>query len=211
MKMNHLLTRGALAVAMGVGLVNAGGCATKTGTGAVLGGLGGAGIGAAIGSAHGNAGKGALIGGAIGALGGAVVGNTMDHADKKQEQARQEHIRQEEQERQAYKERQREPEADADDDADADAMPRREAKAPAKSPAKSGAVTVDTVIGWWSDGETEEDILARMKKSHAEFRLTAKDETRLHEEGVSDAIIKQMKQPPTGQAAVDDEPAAEEQ
>lgn len=59
------------------------GCATKTGTGALVGGAGGAGVGALIGSTSGNAGKGALIGGAVGALGGALIGHSMDDQDRK--------------------------------------------------------------------------------------------------------------------------------
>ena len=197
--------QGFLAAAMAAGLCGAGGCATKTGTGAIIGGLGGAGIGAAIGSANGNAGKGALIGGAIGALGGAVVGNTMDHADKKKEQAREDDVRREEQGRQAYRDRQREPERDSDEGEDDE--PRREARRPAAKGEAAEAVTVDTVIEWWNDGETEEDIIGRINNSDAEFRLTAKDEVRLRDEGVSDEVIRQIKQT-TRQASVDDEPAA---
>ena len=172
--MRKMMTRGVLAAAVGFGAFGSGGCATKTGTGAVIGGLGGAGIGAAIGSASGNAGKGALIGGAVGALGGAVVGNTMDQNDKKQEQAREDRLRREQQQRRAYDDRQ------------------PPARGPAAAP-KASQVTVDTVINWWNDGETEEDIIDRIGRSHTVFRLTAKDEARLRDEGVSDAIVKEMK------------------
>jgi hypothetical protein len=210
--MSKRIVRSFLTVAIGAGVLGTGavGCATKTGTGAVIGGLGGAGIGAAIGSANGNAGKGALIGGAIGALGGAVVGNTMDHTDKKQEQARQDKARREEQERQAYLDRQREPERDADADADEDDAPKQQARRPAAKGKPGAAVTVDTVINWWNDGESEGDILARLDKSHTKFRLTAKDEDRLRDEGVSVAIIKKMKGTAGGatdQAAADQSPA----
>src|SRR5438045_3504533 len=52
------------------------GCATKAGTGALVGGAAGAGVGAIIGhNSHGRTGSGALIGGAVGALGGALIGN----------------------------------------------------------------------------------------------------------------------------------------
>jgi len=208
--MSKRIVRSFLTVAIGAGVLGAGsvGCATKTGTGAVIGGLGGAGIGAAIGSANGNAGKGALIGGAVGALGGAVVGNTMDHADKKQEQAQQDKARREEQERQAYRDREREPESDSD--ADEDDAPKQQARRPAAKGNASKAVTVDTVIDWWNDGESEGDILARLDKSHAKFRLTARDEDRLRDEGVSVAIIKKMKGTAGGatdQAAADQSPA----
>jgi uncharacterized protein YcfJ len=60
------------------------GCASKTGTGAIVGGVGGAAVGGLIGSkSHARAGEGALIGGAVGAIGGALVGNSMDNADQK--------------------------------------------------------------------------------------------------------------------------------
>ena len=46
--------------------------------GAVLGGLGGAGVGAIIGNQSGRPLEGALIGGAVGALGGAALGTAQD-------------------------------------------------------------------------------------------------------------------------------------
>ncbi|MCE9544387.1 MAG: hypothetical protein K8T25_02535 [Planctomycetia bacterium] len=55
--------------------------ASHTDQGALLGGLGGAGVGAIIGKQSGNTGAGAVIGAAAGALTGAVVGNKMDEAD----------------------------------------------------------------------------------------------------------------------------------
>ena len=65
-----------LAVGLGLGSV---GCATNAGTGALVGGAGGALAGAAIGShSHSRAGAGALVGGAVGAVGGAIVGNEID-------------------------------------------------------------------------------------------------------------------------------------
>ena len=65
---------------LGLGAV---GCSSHTGTGALLGGAGGALAGAAIGShSHGRAGPGALVGGAIGAIGGAIVGNELDRQER---------------------------------------------------------------------------------------------------------------------------------
>ena len=61
------------------------GCASKTGTGALVGGVGGAVVGGALGAHSGNAGKGALIGAAVGGVGGALVGNGMDQADRDRE------------------------------------------------------------------------------------------------------------------------------
>jgi len=49
--------------------------------GALLGGLGGAGLGAIAGNAVGHTGAGALIGAGAGALGGAVVGNALDDVE----------------------------------------------------------------------------------------------------------------------------------
>ena len=71
-----------LAVAvMGASVV---GCESKAGTGAIVGGAGGAAAGGLIGSmSHARAGEGALIGGAIGAIGGALIGHGMDESDKK--------------------------------------------------------------------------------------------------------------------------------
>ena len=53
------------------------GCENDAQTGALLGGLGGAGIGALAGGSK-HRGTGALIGGAVGAGGGYIVGNEMD-------------------------------------------------------------------------------------------------------------------------------------
>ncbi|SJZ82829.1 glycine zipper domain-containing protein [Consotaella salsifontis] len=66
--MKKLLVVGCAALTLGFA-----GCTAEdraTGTGAVVGGLGGAAIGAAVGDT-----KGAVIGGAVGAMSGAVVGN----------------------------------------------------------------------------------------------------------------------------------------
>jgi hypothetical protein len=49
--------------------------------GALVGGLGGAGVGAIVGNAVGNTGAGALIGAGAGALGGAMVGNALDDVE----------------------------------------------------------------------------------------------------------------------------------
>ena len=59
------------------------GCATNTGTGALVGGATGAGAGALIGSATGHAGAGALIGAGVGALAGGAIGNSADAEEKR--------------------------------------------------------------------------------------------------------------------------------
>jgi hypothetical protein len=59
------------------------GCQTYTGQGALLGGLGGAGLGALIGRASGHTGAGAAIGAVAGAVGGGAVGGALDNIDAK--------------------------------------------------------------------------------------------------------------------------------
>ncbi len=58
------------------------GCATKAGTGALVGGAVGAGTGAIVGHQLGSTGGGAAIGGLVGAGTGAVIGNGMDRRDQ---------------------------------------------------------------------------------------------------------------------------------
>ena len=67
----------------------AGGCATKTGTGALAGGGIGAGVGALVGSATGHTGAGAAIGGALGAGTGALIGSAADSEDREKREVRQ--------------------------------------------------------------------------------------------------------------------------
>jgi hypothetical protein len=62
------------------------GCATNTGTGALVGGGTGAGIGALLGSATGHAGAGAAIGAGVGALTGGAIGNSVDEQEKRNRQ-----------------------------------------------------------------------------------------------------------------------------
>jgi len=59
---------------------------TKTGQGALVGGLLGAGTGAIIGEQSGKAGAGTAIGAGLGALSGAMVGQALDQQDKKIQQ-----------------------------------------------------------------------------------------------------------------------------
>ncbi len=59
------------------------GCATNTGTGALVGGATGAGVGALLGSATGHAGAGAAIGAGVGALTGAAVGSSVDEQERR--------------------------------------------------------------------------------------------------------------------------------
>ena len=72
-------TRRACAAAL-LSLLVSSGCQSpyRSDQGALLGGLGGAGLGALVGSASGNTGAGAAIGGVAGALSGAAVGGALD-------------------------------------------------------------------------------------------------------------------------------------
>src|SRR5260370_24068140 len=59
------------------------GCATHSGTDALVGGAAGAGLGAIIGhNSHHRTAEGALIGGAIGAIGGGLIGNEQDRRER---------------------------------------------------------------------------------------------------------------------------------
>jgi outer membrane protein OmpA-like peptidoglycan-associated protein len=72
----HRLT--ALALLLGLGMIAAGGCATKAGTGAVIGTAGGAVAGGVIGKVAGSTAKGAIIGAVVGGAAGAIIGRQMD-------------------------------------------------------------------------------------------------------------------------------------
>ncbi len=72
-------------VCMLLGALFLSGCATDTGTGALVGGATGAGVGALVGSATGHAGAGAAIGAGVGALTGGLIGNSIDQDKKNQE------------------------------------------------------------------------------------------------------------------------------
>lgn len=79
--MSRLVSVGVLTLGLAIT-----GCATHTGTGALTGGLLGAGAGAAIGSMTGNAGAGALIGSGLGAAGGGLIGAGQDENDQRNAQ-----------------------------------------------------------------------------------------------------------------------------
>lgn len=140
------------------------GCETKAGTGALVGGAAGAGIGAIIGhNSHGRTGSGALIGGAVGALGGALVGNEMDKADR----------------RKAEEERYR-------TDSYTYAEPR-------SAPSAAGRVTKGDVMAWSNRGMRDGEIIDRIDRSGTVFHLTAADENQLRDAGVSEDVIREMK------------------
>ncbi len=70
-------------VALAALVASTGGCASpyRSDQGALLGGLGGAGVGALVGNAVGNTGAGAAIGAGVGALSGAAIGGSLDEIE----------------------------------------------------------------------------------------------------------------------------------
>jgi hypothetical protein len=150
-----------------IGVISAGllGCETKAGSGALIGGGTGAVVGGLIGSnSHGRAGEGALIGGAIGAIGGGLVGHGMDENDKKAEQR-------------AY-------ENDYDRRNGANTQGWRES---------SNHLTKSEVIAWTDQGVRDDIIIDRIERSGTVFRLSAADQNDLRDHGVSESVIRAMK------------------
>jgi uncharacterized protein YcfJ len=133
------------------------GCESKAGTGALVGGAGGAAAGGIIGSlSHGRAGEGALIGGAIGAIGGGLIGHSMDENDKK----------------------------------DPDYDRRHNGNA---SWHESDPVTKSDVITWTNQGVRNDIIIDRINRSGVASDLTAADQNDLRNQGVSESVIRAMK------------------
>ena len=172
LRSTHFHQSVALLLAGCIFLATATGCETKAGTGALVGGAAGAGIGAIIGhNSHNRTGSGALIGGAVGAIGGALVGNEMDKADRRKEQ-----------ERDHY-----------DDD-------RYDSRGGSSSSSSSGSsyatarVTQEDVISWTSRGTRDSEIIDRIDRSGTVFHLTAADENHLRDCGVSEPVIREMKE-----------------
>ena len=151
-------------IVVGLVGVGVGGCATKTQTGLLVGGAGGAAAGAAIGSAGGNAGKGALIGGAIGLIGGGLIGHA---ADKSDEADRERQLRDEQQHSRQYASR---------------------SAAPAR-----GRLSKEQVVTWTQAGTRDDIIIDRIERSDTVFRLTAADEQHLRQQGVSEDVLYAMK------------------
>ena len=142
----------------------ASGCATKAQTGAAVGAGGGAAVGAAAGSFSGNAGKGALIGAGIGAISGYFVGNEMDKSDARREQEYQYNTRS-----------------------------SRESRYSSSSVSSSSRITRNDVMNWTDQGVKDEIIIDRVERGGTVFRLTAADENELRDAGVSEDVIRSMK------------------
>ena len=152
----------ALVVAAAVG---GGGCATRTQTGALVGGAGGAAVGAAVGSAGGNAGKGADRRGHRPDRRGA--GRQLDGPGRREEGPR------------------RPPRAGGR------GALRRRLRGPVR--AVQLRVTRDDVVAWARDGKSDDIIIDRIERSDTVFRLTAADEDGLRDQGVSDGVIRAMR------------------
>jgi hypothetical protein len=54
-------------------------------------------------------------------------------------------------------------------------------------------VTREDVIEWTRRGDREDQILDRIDRSGTVFRLTARDENELRDNGVSEYVIRAMK------------------
>jgi uncharacterized protein YcfJ len=157
----------ALLSVVAFGVLGAGvvGCETKAGTGALVGGAAGAGIGAIVGhNSHGRTGSGALIGGAVGAIGGALIGNEMDKKDQ----------------------------ADADRAREAEYQ-RRTYTRETHYESRTVAVTKADVVAWTRRGDRDEQIIDRIDRSPGVIRLSARDENQLRDSGVSEDVIRAMK------------------
>jgi surface antigen len=151
----------------GAGLV---GCESKAGTGALMGGGGGAAAGAIIGHQSGHGGEGALIGGALGAIGGGLVGNSMDERDKREAAER---------ERDAYAQ-------------DYDRRHAGGANSWSTSRERHDVTQID-VIRWTERGVRDDIIIDRIERSATVFHLSAADQNDLRDEGVSEDVIRAMK------------------
>jgi hypothetical protein len=157
------LLRGVAVCVLAAGVV---GCESKAGTGALIGAGGGALAGGAIGSmSHARAGEGALIGAGIGAIGGALIGHSMDESDKKKNQDR-------------YAER------DYD---------RRHSTASGSGAPQTTGVSKGDIIAWTQQGTRDDLIIDRIERSGTVFHLTAADESDLRDRGVSESVIRAMR------------------
>ena len=141
------------------------GCETKAGTGAIIGGLGGAAAGGLIGSySHARAGEGAAIGAAAGAIGGALVGHAMDKEDEKKAKEREEERYSSNRDSAYYYDH-----------------------------GGASKITKRDVIVWTDKGVRDSVIIDRIDRSGQVFRLNAADENELRDAGVSEPVIRALK------------------
>ncbi len=54
-------------------------------------------------------------------------------------------------------------------------------------------VTKDEVIAWANKGTTDEVIIDRIQRNHSRFYLTGADENQLRDAGVSEEVIRTMR------------------
>ena len=153
---------------LAIGVISAGllGCESKAGSGALIGGGTGALVGGVIGNnSHGRTAEGALIGGAIGAIGGGLVGHGMDKNDEKAAERR-----------------------DYERDYD-----RRNGGAQPQWRESANGITKSEVITWTDQGVRDDIIIDRIDRSGTVFRLSAADQNDLRDHGVSESVIRAMK------------------
>jgi hypothetical protein len=142
------------------------GCSSNAGNGALIGGGSGALIGGIIGNnSHGRTAEGALIGAAGGAIVGGLVGGGIDKQQREEREARERADR-------TYTE--------------------REYSTQGYYSNGSGVTTGD-VISWAQRGTRDEEIIDRINRTGTVFHLTAADENRLRDAGVSEMVIHAMK------------------
>ena len=147
----------------GLLLAAGGGCQSNAGTGALIGGAAGAGIGAIAGKQS----HGKTVNGAlIGGAVGAIGGGLIgNEMDKKEARDRE----------RAY-----------DRDRDYPPPPRRAGRYDAP-------VTREDVIDWTRRGDRDEQIIDRIDRSRSVFYLSSRDENQLRDAGVSEEVIRAMK------------------
>ncbi|HEY7118753.1 MAG TPA: glycine zipper domain-containing protein [Tepidisphaeraceae bacterium] len=190
---------------LSMGVLSAGlaGCQTNAGTGALIGGAAGAGIGAIVGHAsHGHTAGGAAIGGAAGAIGGALIGNEMDK--KEREEA---HERDSYRDRDYYRDRDGGADYSRNPGYTPDASYDRDPYASGRSNNSSGSgtsyrdtryesravLTKQDVIDWTRRGDRDDQIIDRIDHGGTIFRLSSRDENDLRDAGVSEEVIRAMK------------------
>jgi hypothetical protein len=145
--------------------------------GAVIGGVGGALAGAAL--SKNNRGLGALIGGALGAGGGWLIGANKDKItgkdDNERRESRDEAIR-------ASERAERNPATAADVD-----------KARTADLNDDGFVTLDEVVALRQANLSDDEMINRLKDTGQVFELTDYQEDYLRTRGVSDDVIREMR------------------
>ncbi len=140
------------------------GCASKAGNGALIGGGVGALAGGIIGNqSHGHAAGGAVIGGLVGAGAGALIGNEMDKSDQRER------------------------------DRDRDRVYQTRTDTAPRIASESRPVLKEDVIVWTDKGMSDEVIIDRIQRNHARFYLTGADENQLRDAGVSEEVIRTMR------------------